>query len=305
MAGRERRREATAMRAAALTLAAALTRAVPCARARASAAALWPLVLATALAALAVAAAGCDMPSTGGLGQVQGSGELVTRTYDFTGFTRLEVGNGFTVRVERGDMYAVSASVDDNLVEEHLQVELEGETLRIRLAPLWRYVGVTATATVTMPSLQGVEASGASTVEASGFASGDPLAIDLSGASSLALADVRAGGVTVELSGESRAAGELVAQELAGDVSGGSALEVGGSAGRMRLGASGGSRLTLSALEAGDAGLELSSGSHAIVLVTGTLDADLSGGSRLEYEGSPRLGSMDTSGGSVVEPAGQ
>lgn len=269
------------------------------------AAALWPVALAAALAALVVAAAGCDMPSTGGLGQVQGSGETVTRTYDSSGFTRLEAGNGFTVTVQRGDEYAVSVSVDDNLVEQHLQVELRGETLRIRLAPRWRYVGVAATATVTMPSLRGVEVSGASTVDVSGFASGDPLEVELSGSSSLGLADVRVGGVTFELSGASRAVGELEAQDLVGDVSGGSALEVRGSAGTARLDASGGSRLTLSSLEAGDAGLELSGGSQAVVLVTGMLNADVSGGSRLEYEGSPQLGSIETSGGSVVEPAGQ
>ena len=43
------------------------------------AAAATTLLVAVALLALALAAAGCDMPSTGGLGQVIGSGKPVTK----------------------------------------------------------------------------------------------------------------------------------------------------------------------------------------------------------------------------------
>jgi hypothetical protein len=261
--------------------------------------------LVAALAVLTLAATGCDMPGTGGLGQVQGSGTLVRQAYDVTGFSRLEADNGFEVRVERGEEYAVSVRVDDNLIEEHLKVEVDGDTLHIGLAPLWNYVGVTAIATVTMPGLEGVEASGAARVVASGFASGDPLSVELSGASSLALSETEAGDVTVELSGGSRVAGHLGARELAGDISGASALVLEGSAAALRLSASGGSLLDLLSLMARDADLELSGGSRGAVLVTGTLDAGVSGGSRLEYAGTPQLGSIDASVGSVVGPAGE
>jgi len=263
------------------------------------------VALAVALAAVTLAAAGCDMPSTGGLGQVQGSGETVSRSYDLTGFSKLETDNGFEVRVERGDEYAVSVRVDDNLVEEHLEVELDGDTLRVGLAPLWNYVGVTATATVTMPRLEGVEASGAARVMASGFTSGDPLRISLSGASTLVVSEVKAGAAAVDISGGSRVAGRLSADELAGEISGASALVLEGSARALRLDVSGGSRLELLSFMAVDADLDLSGGSRGVVLATGTLTADVSGGSRLEYAGSPQLGSIDTSGGSVVEPAGE
>jgi len=40
------------------------------------------------------------------------------------------------------------------------------------------------------------------------------------------------------------------------------------------------------------------------VTVGGTLNAEASGGSRLEYAGDPQLGTVDVSGGSTVEPAG-
>ncbi len=93
-------------------------------------------------------------------------------------------------------------------------------------------------------------------------------------------------------------------EELGGEVSGGSAIELTGSAGALRLDVSGGSRLDLPQLTAGGADLTLSGGSNGRVTVTGTLDAEASGGSRLEYSGSPQLGTIDVSGGSAVEPAG-
>jgi hypothetical protein len=267
------------------------------------------LLLAVALVALVVSvvvlAAGCDMPSTGGLGQVGGSGNLVTRTYDFSGFTRVEVGSGFDVTIDYADSPLVSVTVDGNLVEEHLKVELDGDTLRIGLASLWQYHDVTLKATVTLPSLAGLEASGASTLTASGFASGDPLDLGASGASTVTLSGVRAGNVTADVSGASRVEGELEAQELGGDVSGASTVTLTGAASRLTLGASGGSRFDLPELTAQDAELELSGGSRGTVLVTGSLSVDASGGSRVEYAGSPQLGSIDTSGGSAVEPAGE
>jgi hypothetical protein len=267
------------------------------------------LLVAAALVALvvsaAVSAAGCDMPSTGGLGQVNGSGNVVTKDYDFSGFTKVEVGNGFEVTVDYADDPSVSVTVDDNLVKEHLKVELDGDTLRIGLASLWQYHDVTLKATVTLPSLAGVAASGGSRVTASGFASGDPLDLGASGASTVTLYGIQAGTVTVDASGGSRVEGELEAQELGGDVSGGGALTLTGAATKLTLGASGGSRWDLFELTAQDAELELSGGSRGAVFVTGTLSVDASGGSRVEYAGSPQLGSIDTSGGSAVEPAGQ
>ena len=207
--------------------------------------------------------------------------------------------------VTQGAEYAVSVTVDDNLVEEHLKVELDGETLRIGLEPLWAYHDLTLAATVTMPGLTGLEASGAATVSASGFASGDPLGLTVSGAGTMTLAGAGAGEVALDVSGAGRLEGELEAAELAGEISGAGALELRGSARRLELDSSGGSRFELLSLPAVDADLRLSGGSRGAVTVTGTLRADVSGGSRLQYAGSPQLGDIDTSGGSVVEPAGE
>jgi Putative auto-transporter adhesin, head GIN domain len=258
------------------------------------------LLLAAVLLALVLAAAGCDMPSTGGLGQVYGSGTPATRTYDYTGFTKVEVDSGFVATVEQGDSYAVSVTADDNLVKDKLKIELDGDTLHIGLAPLWQFRDVTLKATVTLPHLTGLDVSGASTVDAA--PTGDDLDLAASGASTVTLTGQ--GKVTLDVSGASRADGAVLLDELAGDVSGASVLAFTGNAGTLRLDVSGGSRLDLMDLAVQTADLTLSGGSRGEVTVAGTLDAEASGGSRLEYAGDPQLGAVDVSGGSAVEPAG-
>ena len=48
---------------------------------------------------------------------VVGSGSLVTRDMDFTGFTAIEVGNSFEVRITRSESYNVSITADDNVFD--------------------------------------------------------------------------------------------------------------------------------------------------------------------------------------------
>ncbi len=265
-----------------------------------SVAAAPALLVAAMLLAFVLAAAGCDVPSTGGLGQVPGSGRLVTKTYDYTGFTKVVVDSGFAASVERGAACAVSVTVDDNLVEDHLKVELKGDTLHIGLAPLWRYHDVTLRATVTLPHLSGLEVSGASTVD--GVSTGDDLELVVSGASRATLKGE--GSAALELSGASRAAGDVQWDALSGELSGGSVAAFAGGADGLRLDVSGGSRLELARLLVTSADLTLSGGSRGRVTVTGRLAVHASGGSTLEYAGDPQLGAVDVSGGSAVRPAG-
>ena len=254
------------------------------------------------LVAAALVAAGCDMPSTGGLGQVGGSGALVTRDYDLAGFTKVVVDSGFRVKIDQSGAFAVSVTVDDNLVKEHLKVELDGDTLHIGLAPLWRYHDVTTTASVSLPRIIALEVSGASRVTVTEFTSGDPLDLQASGASAVAFTSDRMGTVTLDVSGASRTEGQIAAERVQGEVSGGGTVAFTGSAGALDLDVSGGGHLDLPQLPVQDADLRLSGGARGEVTVTGKLKVEASGGSRLVYAGGPQV-NADVSGGSTVEPA--
>ena len=215
----------------------------------------------------------------------------------------MRVDNAFAATVTRGDVFAITVTVDDNLVK-YLRVELDGDTLRIGLDPSKSYQNATLKAEVTLPSLRAMEVSGASSADVTGFVSQDALDLRLSGGSSAELTGIRAGEVTIDVSGGARLSGGLEAQELRGQVSGAGRVSLEGSASRAQLEASGAGRLDLKALTLRDADLQLSGGASGTVRVTGTLTVEASGGAHLDYYGSPTLVGTKVSGGAQVNRAG-
>jgi hypothetical protein len=224
--------------------------------------------------------AGCVAVPT--LRTLRGSGNTVTNEYNLDGFTRVEVGSAFQVEIVQAESYSVSVTVDDN-IEEHLDVSKSGDTLRIRLEPMVRlgFNSVTLKARITLPTLEGLELSGATTGDVSGFKSDLPLDVDVSGASTLR-GDISAGDARVEASGASTVRLEGQARDL--DVV-----------------ASGASTADLERFAAADVRVEASGASRAIVNVNGRLDAEASGASSVRYVGETTSVKADTSGASSVQ----
>jgi len=234
-------------------------------------------------------------------GRVPGSGNLVTQEFEFSDFTRVEVGSAFQVEIVQADSYRVSVTADDNLFE-YIQVSKVGETLKIglKLLPM-RPLFTTLRAEISMPQIYDLNLSGATRGTVSGFSSTENLDIELSGASSLNLAEMSAGDVEFELSGASRVSGDITAGGDARlDLSGASSVQLQGSAGDLVIDASGASRVELDNFPVASADVKLSGASGATVNLDGRLDADLSGASRLRYIGEPTMGDIDTSGGSTL-----
>jgi hypothetical protein len=192
---------------------------------------------------------------------------------------------------------------------------------------------------ITMPKLQGLESAGASRGTVTGFNSTEDMDISVSGASRVELQDISAGDTVFEVSGGSTMALEKIATgdtsfdmsgsstvtgdittenielevsgasifqaniEAAGDVemdvSGASRLMLQGSARNMRLEGTGASRLELENFAAHDALVDFSGATHGTINLDGRLDVNLSGMSRLEYEGQPSLGKIDVTGAST------
>jgi hypothetical protein len=232
---------------------------------------------------------------------VPGSGDLTTQEFNFSDFTRVEVGSAFQVEIVQADSYRVSVTADDNLFE-YIQVSKQGETLKIglKLLPL-RPLFTTLRAEISMPQIYDLDLSGATKGTVSGFSSTENLDIELSGASSLNLVEMSAGDVEFELSGASRVSGDITAGGDARiDLSGASSVQLQGSASDLIINASGASRAALDNFPVANADVELSGASGATVNLDGRLDADLSGASRLSYIGEPNMGDINTSSGSSV-----
>jgi hypothetical protein len=176
------------------------------------------LVITTILTALLAA---CTVAS-GETGVIIGSGTIVDRSFDLSGFARIDANNTAQVQVTRGDGFRVEVQVDDNL-EPRLDVAVSGDTLHIRLEN-GSYSNITLRAEVTMPRLNGVTLNGASAL--SGQLDGESPTLNLNGASRITLTG-SAGRVTIDANGASQALlGGLAAGDVQVSANGASHIEV-------------------------------------------------------------------------------
>jgi len=212
-------------------------------------------------------------------GTVTGSGNLDTQEFNFSDFTKVEAHNGFQVELTKSSTFSIEITADDN-VHEYIEVTKSGETLEIGLEWGRSYRSVTLRAKITMPDLYRINLSGGSKASITGFSSSHDFSVNLSGGS----------GVT----------GNITAGDANFDLSGGSQVNLGGTADDLVVSGSGGSQLDLEAFSVDNADVNLSGGGRATVNVDGTLNVDLSGGSRVIYIGEPTLGDIDLSGDSTL-----
>ena len=226
-----------------------------------------------------VAAVATVIALRGWPGGLVGSGNLETEEYPFADFTEVEIGSAFDFEIDQASSYSVSITADDNIID-HVQVSQVGQTLKIGFGLLRPIGGVTLRASVTMPQLSGLTASGATRGTVSGFSSTEDL--------------------NVAVSGASRVTGDITAGNVQFGISGASTIQLEGSADNMDATASGASHLNLDDFVVNNADVNLSGASSGTVNLDGRLDANLSGASNLWYIGEPTMGDIDTSGASAV-----
>ncbi len=209
--------------------------------------------------------------------KVIGSGNLVTKTYDYSDFTGVKAESGMQVELTRSDTFSVEVVADDNAIE-YIEVSKSGDTLRVKPKSNARFRDATLTAKITMPELHELELSGGAHANMTGFSSAHELSVKLSGGSHVS---------------DFITPGDITAGNIDFDLSGGSHVRLTGSADDLDIDCSGGSHIDLEGLSADNADIDLSGGSHATVNVSGTLNVDISGGSRVYYVGNPTMGDID------------
>jgi hypothetical protein len=237
------------------------------------------IVLAIAFIGLAALACSVTLPIPS-VNTITGSGNVVSTTEDYSGFTRLEISSAFKATVQQGDSFSVVIRTDDNLVP-YLRITQSGDTLQIGLETGINFLSnPTLEADITMPALSGIQANGASRATVSGFSSSDSLQVEASGASSVS-GDIQAGDTSVSVSGASK-------------------VSLSGSGGNLNVEASGASTVDLEGFTGSDVKVVVSGASKATVNPSGTLDVEASGASHVTYLGNPTMGSVNTSGASTV-----
>jgi hypothetical protein len=199
-------------------------------------------------------------PFSFSIGTAVGSGHATTVQENYSSFNTVSIASGFAFTITQSNTYSVQITIDDNLVKDVTIVHF-GNSLSVGLSPWQGYSATSLKVVITMPDITSLDISGGSTGTVSGFTSTHGFTIDASG---------------------------------------GSVVTVSGTAGSLTVNESGGSHLDLSGLQVTDATVNLSGGSWTTVNPSGRLDANISGGSQLYYVGSPVLGSINSSGGSIV-----
>jgi hypothetical protein len=210
---------------------------------------------------------------------VRGSGEVVEVVVppELSAFRAIDATHSFVVTVERGDVQEVMVEADDN-VDEDVIAEVRDQTLHLSVAGGLTLTDVTLRATVVVPVLDEVVASGAARIELVDEVASDVLRTEASGASTVIA------GVEV--------------RELEAKASGASTVQLTGAADTAVLEADGASTIDAVGLTVGDVDVVLSGASNAEVEVTGVLDARLSGSSTLHYLGEPTTIDESVSGAS-------
>jgi len=213
------------------------------------------------------------------ISQVKGSGNISSRQFNYTDFTKLRIGGGFQANIVASDAYNIVLTADDNIFD-YILMEKSGDTMYIRLKS-GSYTQIHQEATISMPHLVNLNLSGGSRVNVSGFSSSEDV-----------FAAVIANG--------SHLTGDLSANETIIELTDGSSIDLEGSVSSLKLISSDGSQANLDGLTVTKADFRIRDGGTAFINVTGSLNAQLSDGSRVVYSGSPVMGDIKLSGGSTL-----
>lgn len=211
------------------------------------------------------------------------SGNRVSKTYDITDFTAIEVSNAFEVEMMPSDLESVELVVSSK-VEKDLLVEKKGSTLYIGLKKNHSGWSTCLKAYVSFKALQSITASGASDVEIKSAydALGQNLDIDLSGASSIE--------------------GQVLnVNRLTADVSGASDLELDGNGNDMDMEVSGASKVDMDDFPVKHFSGEVSGASKVELYVTETFEGSASGASKIKVKGRPNVIKAEESGASSIQ----
>jgi len=239
------------------------------------------------------------------VGSSTGKRHVITREMDFSGFTNIEVNSCFKIGVTRADSCSVNVAASEKLFD-YINISKSGSTLKISVKslPLPPRPNLLSPrpdlcATITMPELNKLRLGSTATCIVNGFKSRDGIDINVTGNSILDV-DIESGRAKVEISGASRLRGKMKLADAEFTLSGASRAELSGSADSVILNAWGASRLDLADFLLNDTGVNLKGASEATVNVKGRLDLDVSGGSRLYYNGNPTMGKINVSGTSTL-----
>ena len=224
-----------------------------------------------------------------------------TYEYDLAGFVGISGSGAFVIEVKKSDRFSVQIIASKSL-KDKLIVDVRGTNLYLGMKPFsgFSFNEKSPKAIITMPYLESVQLSGASSMIAAGFNSNKNFDCDLSGSSSLDI-DIVTGDSTIGLSGASDATIVMETKSLSLELSGSSDVEMFGYGMNLNADLGGTSSADLRDFSIKNANVELSGSSDLHLKMDGTLNIDASGASNMYYTGNVIMGDIELSGASSIK----
>ncbi len=186
--------------------------------------------------------------------QATGNGNVIVQEYELSGFDKISTGGAFKVELVTSDHHFVHIETDENLFD-NIEVKVRKGKLSLESKNIRKYTRLQVT--VGLPSLVGLETSGAAKISGKNTFKGEHLILNSSGASEVKL-DLDYGHIETTLSGASKAI-------------------LTGQAGHHQVQSSGASKLTADELLTATTIVRASGASKAKVWAAETLEATTSG----------------------------
>jgi hypothetical protein len=230
------------------------------------------------------------------------NGPSQTKEYDFSNFTGVQVGGPFDVSITPSNSYSISITAPQDRFN-NVKVEQSGSTLEVGMSfsfwSFWRNFGSKSKLEISMPELDNLNLSGATSGTVAGFTSNSNFQLELFGASNAEI-NIGAYDTSADLTGASHVSGVFNVHDLTLSVSGASNAELSGTGNNLNLQAAGASGADLGNLQVVDANVQLSGASHVTVDAASKLNITASGASNLSYVGNPSIGTVDVTGASSI-----
>lgn len=224
--------------------------------------------------------------------------DFITRELDIKDFANIEADCAFRLEIVQSKDFRVSVWASDALQKEVSAIK-SGNTLKLSLKSHSFHARPIVQAKISLPHVNRLRLGGAVSARARGIESKGTLDLNLSGNSILDI-EANADALKCEVSGASKLAGCLSVTNAEFVLSGASKLMLNGSAKDVTLSGWGASKAEAEGFDAENARLFLKGASEATIKVTGQLDIDLSGGSRLTYTGNPAIHTISVTGASSL-----
>jgi hypothetical protein len=226
---------------------------------------------------LALALLTLSLSSCGWFG-VSGNGQVVDIEKDVLEFSEISISGAFDVHLRQADESEIFLRIDENL-EEYIQVEVEGDRLKVRTKrPIRKAESLALYISVN-----------------------DITEIDLNGAIELSgKGPIRFKNIDIECNGASEVDLTLFGSNLKFDGTGASEARFNGEVTRAKLEVNGSGEIDAPGLEIEDAEIEINGSGEATVFVTKKLDVEVNGSGDVKYYGEPAI-SQDINGSGSIQ----